>query len=923
MLKRILTLLAAVLFPALLDAAAIDPSFRFSTVETEHFFVHFHEGLKEIADRTAVYAEEAHCVMSKDLGWSPSGKTHIVIVDDTDFANGLASVLPYNFIYIYPVPPMADTSIGQFEDWLRSLVFHEYAHIVTLDAVRGYAKGMRGVFGRAYPGADALSATLFLAAAPPNIFLPTWWIEGIATWAETQYAASGRGKSSYYEMIFRTAVAEDNLPDVDKINGDIPYWPRGSTPYIYGLAFMRHIAIKYGGETPGALSLLHSGRFPYFINDPPEALTGKDYESLYLEMVDDLKREQREKISLLESRPLSRPRMLEIRGEMLMNPRFSPDGRILAVNRRDPHGHEEIVMLVDEEEKFAIWRLPSDQNITWSPDSDKLCFSQAELQRGYNLYQDVYCYDFLSPGLKQITKGLRLKDPDISPDGKTFALIEVETSRQGLALLGIDGQGLKSLASFKDSRLSGPRWSPDGKSIVFSVRESAGGTAIYLYGVGDGSLEKLIESGSDNKSPTWSRDGRYIIFVSDTTGVYNLFGYSLAEGKTYRITHLLGGAFQPDVSADGKRIVFSSYHSRGFNLAEIDYDPDTWSEDLERLITPYWHDAESPILRQCASAPPPPAVGAYKYSAIKSLRPRFWLPTLQVFEEDTVIGVLTGSRDVLGYHTYILNPGYGVKTEEGYFDAVYVYDRFYPTLELRGYKRPDNESGLISAVSFPLRRLESGLSLTVGAHLKEVEAVSENSLFTSLNFTNALRYPYSISLEEGLRASVVFRDYSERWGGDVNNREYVVSLEEYAGLGGHHVLLIRFKGGLSEKGAFELGGFAVEDFPLRGYPKRVMAGRYAATLGFEYRLPLRYIFKGRGTRPWFYDRAHMAAFIEGGSAWHEDFDASEVKVGVGTEVRLDMVLGYKLKVSPTVGFAQGISEGGDTRIYAAIYILGI
>ncbi|MGE5894598.1 MAG: hypothetical protein ACM34I_11130 [bacterium] len=39
-------------------SAMIDPSFRFSTIETEHFSIHYHQGTEEIAGRVATFAED-------------------------------------------------------------------------------------------------------------------------------------------------------------------------------------------------------------------------------------------------------------------------------------------------------------------------------------------------------------------------------------------------------------------------------------------------------------------------------------------------------------------------------------------------------------------------------------------------------------------------------------------------------------------------------------------------------------------------------------------------------------------------------------------------------------------------------------------------------------------------------------------------
>ncbi len=61
--------------PQLLRAASIDPAFRFSTIETGHFSIHYHQGLKEIAAKAALISEDVHEKLASNFKWSPEGKT--------------------------------------------------------------------------------------------------------------------------------------------------------------------------------------------------------------------------------------------------------------------------------------------------------------------------------------------------------------------------------------------------------------------------------------------------------------------------------------------------------------------------------------------------------------------------------------------------------------------------------------------------------------------------------------------------------------------------------------------------------------------------------------------------------------------------------------------------------------------------------
>src|SRR4030067_3371897 len=190
------------------NAAQIDTSFKFSTIGTDHFTIHFHQDLIDVAQKVAQIAESTHKVLTEELGWIPNEKTQIVLIDNSDFANAYTTVLPYNTIYVHVIPPSIGMTIIENEDWLKLIIVHEYAHILTLDPSRGYSKVMRNIFGKPIPGNNLLSLILFVVTGPPNVFLPPWGFGGIAKGAETEYTGAGRGRRTYFDMIYPMAVID-------------------------------------------------------------------------------------------------------------------------------------------------------------------------------------------------------------------------------------------------------------------------------------------------------------------------------------------------------------------------------------------------------------------------------------------------------------------------------------------------------------------------------------------------------------------------------------------------------------------------------------------------------------------------------------------------------------------------------------------
>src|SRR5207302_3680219 len=116
----------------------------------------------------------------------------------------------------------------------------------------------------------------------PNGLQPGWFIEGLATFAESDISAGGRVRSSAEEMTVRAEALEGAFPRIDQ-RSNLPLdWPRAASWYTLGGRFLTYIGDEYGMGALRDLSHDYGSRaIPLGLNISSEKVLGEPYLSLY------------------------------------------------------------------------------------------------------------------------------------------------------------------------------------------------------------------------------------------------------------------------------------------------------------------------------------------------------------------------------------------------------------------------------------------------------------------------------------------------------------------------------------------------------------------------------------------------------------------------------------------------------------------
>ncbi|MBF0350763.1 MAG: hypothetical protein HQM11_07005 [SAR324 cluster bacterium] len=703
------------------------------TIETRHFFVHYHDDIEELARLCTVYAEESHEILAPLLDWEPQQKTHMIITDILDNQDGNARNLPYPILRIYPYPPTINSAIAEYEssDWLRILILHEYVHILNLDTVAGYSKVVRDWFGRPGIAFNPLAATGFLHLNSPNNFAPPWLTEGLAVYLETELTHSGRGISPKSEMLFRMGTKLNDLISLDQLDFYRLGFPgQHASRYIYGAYFLDYLISERSPEYVGKLNHLLAEWPPYMGIHMLEDESGAYLVAAYERFLEYTRTEHEKRLAILETQSLTQFQGIQTHGFLQRNFALSPDERKMAFVLIDVKGQKHLKLwreypltggyfreLAPAATQDDRWIYTTSQGIpveefetltnqdalslSWHP-SEKYLFYTALSPEGIYSFQELFVYDFKTAKTHQLTTNARIGDVDVSPDGKFLIGVESGKGHQNLVLYELTeipdsgdkppfkAMRLDVLTKHQYSRVSQPKWDHQGKRLVYSLSDRKGDTFLPIIDMESRQEIKIISQGHLQSNPVWEPGDNAILFSSDHTGVSNIYRYSLESEVMLPITHVLGGALEPVISRRKERLYFQNFYGEGLELAFIEWKAgQTRSEPLPQ-ITPVWkHQPELAVVRdgsvtQSVTEPQEP------YSPWQSMFPQFWF----IYAEDApggyAWGLITAGVDALEEQGYYGAVTYG--EGQPYYRFSYYTDHWYPNLSFSSSLLPQRYS---------------------------------------------------------------------------------------------------------------------------------------------------------------------------------------------------------------------------------------
>lgn len=957
-LRRAVHAIAVALPPLLVAVVAApaasqprDPDLRWRTVETEHFQVHYHEPLGVVARRVASVAEGAHRTLRDVLGHDPDGQTQILLMDHTEGANGSATARPRNEIRLFATAPGDLSTLGDYDDWMTLLVTHEHAHVLHLDNFGGIPEIINTIFGKIYT---------------PNNIQPRWFIEGLATYEESRETSGGRLRSSMFEMFIRMDTLEDRLLTLDQLSNDVDRWPWGNVWYLYGSRFVQFIADRYGHDAiQRILDDYGSATLPYGLNRIARRATGFGFVELYDQFRAQLHEHHQGVAQAVQARGLHRGRRITFHGETARSPRFLDDDTVIyyaADNRSEPQLRT--LDATTGADASHLVRVRGQAYMAPHPDGRHVLFSGLDSHRDIYFLYDLFRYDRETGRTERLTQGLRAREPDVAPDGRSMAFTLNGAGTRHLAIAdprNVEATTRVLVRSRRFEQVYTPRYSPDGRTIAYSSWTDGGYRDIRLVDVESGDVRPITDDRALDTGPTWSPDGRWLFFSSDRTGIANIFALELATGRTRQVTNVLGGAYHPAISPDGQRLVYVGYTSRGFDLFTMPLEEDAFLE-----APSYADDRPSPSETSAVLA-----TVSERYRPVSTLAPQAYNLELSSGAFGQQVGVNVQGEDIVGWNRY--EASVSVPWDEPYVNAslAWRWQRFPIPLTFQVFRRVAPRGGLFVAgerrtwiedavggsigasYRFPRRFDSESVSLSYSlTHVGQEEPfggrldpndpppiLPTTGLLARLRlgwaFSNVERYGYDVTPSEGRSAAVNLSLSDPLVGSDFQSVSLSWRVAQYIENPwiDHHVLAFRYGGGLGggdlgRRGQFSVGGFRdvsvidalIDDVvlggvALRGYPPFSRSGTQFHLLQAEYRFPLIRPQFGVKTLPFYVNRLYANVFVDYGDAFRGKLDPSTFRVGSGAELLMDFTIGYFIRYTLRTGFAWGFNEGGGAQWY--------
>ena len=561
--------------------------FDWRVLETEHFLIYYYPDERPASIDAARMAERAYARLSRILDHQFREKKPIVLFSSrTDFGqNNVTGDL--------------GEGTGGVTEALRHRMllnftgdYRSFEHVLTHEMVHSF---QYDIFARGKAGSGLQN----LAQNLP----PLWFAEGMA-----EYLSIGP-TMPLTDAWLRDAALNGKLPTAKQMTEQ----PERFFPYRFGHAFWAYVGERWGDEVIGQI-----------MNAVPSVGVERAFRRELGMSLDDLGDEWKEAMQtrhLPQIATLERPRkfaqpLLTSRrsgGEIFLAPSLSHDGKYVVFLSNGSFARGEVFIdlwLGNAETGKRIKRLvkstfdPNFEELrllysqsSFSPDGKHLAFTAQREGRDVLYLLDVRTrkttrrFDLTLEGIT---------GPSWSPDGQRLVFSGNRGGITDLFTVDVDGTNFRQLTNDVYGDLQ-PQWSPDGRTIAFATDRGPEADLATLrfphwriaeLTLDSGTITVLPNQQGLNINPQWAPDGNSIAFISDRSGIANIFLYDFVAKEHYQLTNVVGAIsaiteYSPSISwaRGADRLAFTYYDNGDYTIWQIS-NPRSLKKSAYRVAPP-------------------------------------------------------------------------------------------------------------------------------------------------------------------------------------------------------------------------------------------------------------------------------------------------------------------------------------------------
>ncbi len=700
---RQLLLLFSILYGSIANAQYFstgeDPSeMQWNQIKTRNFRVVFECGNESLALNYAKELEAASCKLGHSLQASPKS-IDVILHSRSVTANALVSWAPSRMEF-YTRPPQDSYA----QPWPQQLALHEYRHVVQTSRLYESSTRFLGyMFGEQAP------------AAVLGLYVPLWFLEGDAVYAETVFSESGRGRDPFFSVPLRAQLLEYGAFGYDKAYFG-SYRDFVPDHYVLGYHIVSQARNEFGIMVwDSALSYVARNPFhPLAFSRGLKKATGFGKINIYKRAMRSLTHGWKSNPDFRDTTAMqdkAKKHISYIRANQLN------DSAVFAI--RQEFGYPDQFVLLNtkgrEKKVFTPGRyLPESVQVT----GDVCVYTviSPDVRWANRNYTETHVYNLTSGQDSVLARKTRWFSPALSPDRNLLAVIENDTRANSCLLISEikTGNIVFRLIDSTGGSFITPRWYPDGRNLAVVLITEQGKSLLKIDYQLKTTQILIPSSFSEIYDPLPLGDT--VLYVGGCPDKPEIFAFLANQNKHLQLTKTLYGAAYPSVKPHSDFIVYSVYTANGYRVVTKPIDsllwqtPETCMSEPEVMLSGF---AKQEGVDQLSEVNQPAEFVVEPYSKAGHLFNFHSYGPVSVNADESTInpGFTFVSQNLTGTSLATLGYEYDPGIKEDRFYLNYTYRGFYPVFTLESDYRNRKTIQYHENIPYDFKWHETGVKL--------------------------------------------------------------------------------------------------------------------------------------------------------------------------------------------------------------------